>query len=139
MMAQMTQTNISIERRQFIKSVVSGACEHFNKPKLPLEIKAFTRSFLNIRLISYSKHIKRMNLPYSYMTNIAKDSYTDYYADINMYYIYYNDIDRNIVSSNRYRWNIAHELGHVLLGHLRDNEKTRLTRPALPDDEYYDL
>lgn len=53
-----------------------------------------------------------------------------------MYYIYYNDIDSNIVASNRYRWNIAHELGHVLLGHLSDNEQTRLTRPALPDDEY---
>ncbi len=136
MMVQMTQTNISIERRQFIKSVVVSAYEHFNKPKLPLEIKSFTRSFSNIRLISYSKHMKRMSLPYSYLINIAKDSYTDYYADINMYYIYYNDIDCNIVSSNRYRWNIAHELGHVLLGHLSDNERTRLTRPTLPYDEY---
>lgn len=132
----MTQTNIPIDRRQVIKSVVADAYEHFNKPKLPLEVKAFARSFSNIRLTSYSKHMKRMNLTYSYITNIAKDSYTDYYADINMYYIYYNDIDSNIVTSNRYRWNIAHELGHVLLGHLRDNEKTRLTRPALPDDEY---
>ena len=83
--------------------------------------------------------MKRMNLPYSFMTNIAKDSYTDYYTNINMYYIYYNDIDHNIVSSNRYRWNIAHELGHVLLNHLVDNEKTRLTRPGLSDDEYQNL
>lgn len=132
----MTLTNIPYERRQFIKSVAINAYEHFNKPKLPLEIKALTRSFSYIRLISYKKYIKDINVSYENLISIAKDSYTDYYADMEMYYIYYNDIDRNIVTSNRYRWNIAHELGHVLLGHLRDNEKTRLTRPALPDDEY---
>lgn len=132
----MTQTNIPYERRNQIKSIVAVAYEHFANPKLPLEVKAFVRSFSNIRLTSYSKHMKRIGVSYEYLISIAKDSYTDYYANMEMYYIYYNDIDRNIVTSNRYRWNIAHELGHVLLGHLRDNEKTRLTRPALPDDEY---
>lgn len=132
----MTQTNIPDKRRQFIKSIVADACEHFNKPKLPLEIKALTRSYLNIRLISYSKHMKCMGLPYSYIIDIAKDSYTDYYADSNLYYIYYNDLDYNINSSNRYRWNIAHELGHVLLKHLSDNKKTRLLRSSLSDAEY---
>ena len=136
MMVQMTQIKISVERRKFIKSIVADAYEHFNNPKLPLEVKALARSYSNIRLIPYSKHMKRMNLPYSYMTNIAKDSYTDYYANMNMYYIYYNDIDYNIVTSNRYRWNIAHELGHVLLQHLSENQKTRLSRPGLSEDEY---
>ncbi len=30
---------------------------------------------------------------------------------------YYNDIEPNIVNSNRVRWNLAHELGHIILGH----------------------
>lgn len=132
----MTQTNISVERRNYIKSIVADACEHFNKPKLPLQIKALVRSYSNIRLISYSKHMERMNLPYSYMTAIAKDSYTDYYVAHNLYYIYYNDLDNNINSSNRYRWNIAHELGHILLNHLSANNKTRILRTNLSDAEY---
>ena len=139
MMVQMTQTNITDERRAYIKSVVINAYLHFNKPKLPLEIKSLTRSYANVRLISYSKQIRQVGDTYYRLTGIAKDAYTDYYANVNMYYIYYNDIDRNIIESNRYRWNIAHELGHVLLGHLSENDKTRILRSKLSDLEYDEL
>lgn len=135
----MTQTNIPSARRNYIKSVVADACIHFNAPKLPLEIKAFVRSYSNIRLISYSKHIRKMGVTYDYLVSIAKDSFTDYYANADMYYIYYNDLDYHIVNSNRYRWNIAHELGHILLGHLSENGKTRILRSSLSDSEYDEL
>ena len=132
----MIQIEISPERRQHIKSIIIEACTHFNRPKLPFEIKALARSYSNIRLIAYSKQIKKMHISYEHLTSIAKDAYTDYYADADLYYIYYNDLDYNIVNSNRYRWNIAHELGHVLLRHLVDNNKTRILRSNLSDAEY---
>ena len=60
-----------------------------------------------------------------------------YGFDPNIYIIYYNDIDsHNIINSNRYCWNIAHELGHILLEHHKTNEKTRIFRSSLSNQEY---
>lgn len=67
----------------------------------------------------------------------TSDSCADYYADFDKYIIYYNDIDfANVVNSNRYRWNIAHELGHILLDHHKSTDKTRIYRCSLSDKEY---
>lgn len=134
----MTQTNIPRHRRNEIKYIVFLTLEHSHSISIPVEIKRITRSFKNIRLISYSKQMKKMNITYNQMLNYAEtnDACTDYYKDANMYYIYYNDIAPNIVKSNRYRWNIAHELGHVLLRHHINNDKTRIFRNSLSTDEY---
>lgn len=138
MMVRMTQTNISSERRLQIKETVYNALLHSNTCNLPIKIKAIVRSYKNIRLISYSKHMKKFNISYEKMKTYAqtKDAFTDYYTSKNLYCIYYNDLDTNIVTSNRYRWNIAHELGHVLLDHHKTNDKTRIFRCTLSDKEY---
>ena len=124
----MTQTNISKERRLEIKSAVYNALIHSGICHLPIKIKSIARSYKNVRLISFSKHMKRLNISYEDMKAYAKtkDAFTDYYVNEDMFYIYYNDLDLNIVTSNRYRWNIAHELGHVLLNHHKNNSKTRI-------------
>lgn len=134
----MTQTNISTKRRLEIKNAVYYALIHSGNCNLPIKIKSIVRSYKNIRLISFSKHMKRLNISYEEMKAYAKtkDAFTDYYANEEMYYIYYNDLDTNIVTSNRYRWNIAHELGHVLLEHHKNNDKTRIFRCSLSDEEY---
>lgn len=83
--------------------------------------------------------MKRYNLTYDEMKEYCgtSDSCADYNATHNKYIIYYNNLNNtNIVSSNRYRWNIAHELGHVLLGHHKCNDKTRIYRCSLSDSEY---
>ena len=49
---------------------------------------------------------------------------------------YYNDIDKNIVSSNRVRWNLAHELGHVILNHHEMAGLEKLYRVGLDDETY---
>lgn len=137
----MTQTNISKERRLEIKSAVYNALIHSGICHLPIKIKSIARSYKNVRLISFSKHMKRLNISYEDMKAYAKtkDAFTDYYVNEDMFYIYYNDLDLNIVTSNRYRWNIAHELGHVLLNHHKNNSKTRVFRCALSDEEYDSL
>nr|DAR36836.1 MAG TPA: putative Zn peptidase [Caudoviricetes sp.] len=140
-MVQMTQTNISLERRKEIKEAVYKTLTHYDNYFIPVKIKAIARSFTNIRLISYSKHMKKMNMPYDGMLKFAgtKDACTDYYAKANLFIIYYNDIDRNITTSNRYRWNIAHELGHIMLDHHITHEKTRIFRNELSCSEYDEL
>lgn len=137
----MTQTNISFERRKEIKEAVYKTLAHYGHYFIPVKIKAIARSFANIRLISYSKHIKKLNISYDTMLKFAgtKDACTDYYANSNLFIIYYNDIDRNITTSNRYRWNIAHELGHIMLEHHITHEKTRIFRNELSSSEYNGL
>ncbi len=134
----MIQTNISTKRRLEIKNTVYNALLHSKKCTLPIKIKAITRSYENIRLIPYSKHMRLFDISYEKMRAFAqtKDAFTDYYANEDRYLIYYNDIDINIVTSNRYRWNIAHELGHVLLEHHKRNNNTRIFRCSLSDKEY---
>lgn len=134
----MTSIDILPTRRNEIKQAVIKALKNSDSRCLPLKIKSIVRSFSNVRLISFSKHMKRMNLTYKQMiTSVgSNDACTDFYVDSGLYYIYYNDIDKNITNSNRYRWNIAHELGHILLKHHVDNNKTRIFRSALTDSEY---
>lgn len=67
------------------------------------------------------------------------DACTDYYAESDLYIVYYNDIEKSITLSNRYRWNIAHELGHIILKHQKTHNKTRIFRSELSDSEYDEL
>lgn len=130
---------IEKQRRTEIKKIVLTALMHGLSPcALPIKIKKITRSFSNIKLIPYSKHLKRMNISYLEVVHLCEsyDACTDYYPQKDMYYIYYNDIDNNIKTSNRYRWNIAHELGHVLLKHHIKYNKTRIFRSSLTNVEY---
>ena len=134
----LTMTTISSNRRQEIKGIVLSALQRSPDATLPVKIKAICKSYENIRLIPYSVHMKRHNLSYEEMKEYCgtSDSCADFYANFNKYIIYYNDIDLNIAKSNRYRWNIAHELGHILLGHHKKSDKTRILRSTLTDQEY---
>jgi Zn-dependent peptidase ImmA (M78 family) len=69
----------------------------------------------------------------------TEDAYTLYEFNSDKYLIFYNDISKEIIQSNRYRWNIAHELGHVVLNHHKSNNKAKLFRNTLSEKEYKDL
>ena len=140
-MALMIQINIPEYRKIEIKNAVLLALQNSNAFSLPVKIKAVARSFPNIRLIPFSKHMRCFHLSYNQMITFveSKDACTDFYANKNLYYIYYNDVDASVTTSNRYRWNIAHELGHILLKHHVNNQKTRIFRSSLTDTEYNEL
>ena len=107
---------------------------------LPVPIKKIAKSFPNIRVVPYSKYMNVANLTKEEMYRQAgtEDAYTDYDAKNDRYIICYNDLSPTIMSSNRYRWNIAHELGHIVLKH-HSNKKTRLFRNTLTKGEYNTL
>ncbi len=121
---------ISSDRRNEIKNLVYSAFLHGGSSSLPVKIGNIIRSYSNIKLITYSSQIKKYNITYQELIISAetKDSYVVYNNFCDKYCIYYNDIDRNIVTSNRVRWNLAHELGHVLLKHHRLCNKEKLLR-----------
>lgn len=121
---------ISSKRRNEIKNIVYSALAHGNPISLPVKIGSIIRSYSMIKLITYSSQIKKHNITYQELIISAetKDSYVVYSNSKHKYCIYYNDIDKNIVTSDRVRWNLAHELGHVLLKHHNLCSKEKLLR-----------
>lgn len=105
--------------------------------KLPMPVKKIIKSIPNIRLIKYSTYMRDNNLTLEEMISYAgsTDAFTDYDAEHNKYIIAYNDTNENLLRSCRYRWSIAHELGHVVLKHHK-NDKTKLFRNSLNEKEY---
>lgn len=64
----------------------------------------------------------------------SNDAYTDYLAPKEQYIIYYNDGFVPPWQQARMRWTLAHELGHVLLGHHILHPACHLGQDALPED-----
>lgn len=135
----LTKIMISPVRRTEIKKVVLNTLLHSNYPYLPVDIKKICKSFDFIRLIPFSIHMKRRNLTYIEVCELceSEDACADYYASTGKYIIYYNDvITWKYIASNRYRWSIAHELGHILLNHHIDYKQSKIFRNNLSDLEY---
>jgi Zn-dependent peptidase ImmA (M78 family) len=132
---------ISLLDKEIIKQAVLGTLIKYQIKSLPVDIMLIAESINNCRLIGYSKHMKKFKLSYSNMIAFAEteDACTVYDAKKDKYIIFYNDVDYSIIASNRYRWNVAHELGHVLLKHHITNEKTKMYRNKLSRTEYKSL
>jgi len=125
--------------RKRIKSAVLDTLNAYGKPlPLPLPIKSIVKHFKNIRLIPYSKQMQRRGLSYQEMLDFTgtDDACTDYDGKSKFYIIYYNDCDKSRTDTNRYRWNIAHELGHIRLEHHKRYPDSRLYRNRLSESTY---
>lgn len=134
-----TILEISTNRRNEIKQQVYDTLVKYGTPVLPMKIGALIRNIKHVKLITYSSQIKKYGITYDELILDAetKDSYAVRQGSTGRYCIYYNDIDRNIVTSNRVRWNLAHELGHVILNHHELIGADKLYRKGLNDDAYY--
>lgn len=129
---------ISSNRRAEIKKHVLGTLQNYGQPHVPVKIGNIIRQMHNVKLITYSSQIKKHNITYDELIVDAetKDSYAVWNSTSDRYCIYYNDIDYNIVSSNRVRWNLAHELGHIVLEHHKSCKHHKLFRDGLASSIY---
>ena len=133
------KTMIEPHRRKEIKSIVIAVLEHYGKYYLPVDIKKICKSYDFIRVIPFSVQMKHRNMSLDEVITYCEtdDACADYYYDRNKAIIYYNDVTKwKFINSNRYRWSIAHELGHIMLGHHAATNKTRIFRSSLSDIEY---
>lgn len=114
-----TILEISNERRDEIKTIVLEAFSKCKVPSLPLKIGSLIRSYPNIKLITFSSQMKKYGVSLAEFIAWAgtNDAFCIHLRGVDRYCIYYNDISPQIVNSNRVRWNLAHELGHILLRH----------------------
>lgn len=134
--------SIDRKRRTQIKQAVLRAIDPvYGYLSLPVPVKHIAKSHKHIKLIKYSAFMTLHGLTYTEMLSFADtcDAFTDYQATTNRYLLCYNDKDDVIIHSNRYRWNIAHELGHIFLKHHQEHPETRLLRNSLGEQEYTKL
>ena len=68
----------------------------------------------------------------------SDDAVCYYEIKTNRYIILYNDLDLVKMNCFRYRFSIAHELGHIFLRHLND-ERSRIFRGSFSKKEYDEL
>lgn len=129
---------ISSNRRAEIKSKVIETLEQYATPILPVKIGSLIKQIPYIKLITYSSQINKYHISYNELIINAetKDSYAVYQKSTGRFCIYYNDIDVYIISSNRVRWNLAHELGHVILNHHITAGVETLYRTGIDDASY---
>lgn len=120
-------------RYQYINFIIKQIYVNLNINSYPINILDIFSNYKNCKVVSYSHHMKRSNITYSQMISFAnsKDASTVY--NNKRYLIFYNDLIRPY---ERQYWTLAHELGHIMLGHLENYNNTRIFRSSLSDSEY---
>ncbi len=129
---------ISKKRRKEIKAAVIAVLNNCDKITLPVNIKHIVKCQKNVKLIPYSVQMKRRGFSKEDMLIFSgsRDGFTDYNHNTGQYIAYYNDTDSSLINTKRYRWTIAHELGHITLKHHLYSDKTRVFRSSLSSEEY---
>ena len=129
------------EKKRAIRETVDITLNRLRKAEdraIPIDIKRVVAAQGNCRLVPFSRHMAKFGMSYAEMVGFAEtdDACTFYLANEDKYLIFFNDVDHIMLSSYRYRWSIAHELGHVILRHHLLSNSTKLFRNQLSKEEY---
>ena len=104
--------------------------EEYSKLKeavFPIDLSYLIRNLPSIRLQSYSSLAEKAHTSTNYIAEItgSKDGVTFFCKSKNSYIIEFNDA---ITFPPRIRFTLAHELGHIFLGHLDTEPYGNVTR-----------
>lgn len=103
---------------------------------IPFNFSVFD-TFANFKIITFSKLAKVSDTPIDkvvYYLN-SQNAVLSYNSSKNQWCVFYNDTNIDFIKSNRYRFSIAHEIGHLFLGHLNNNSPMDLQQ-HLSDQQY---
>ena len=101
---------------------------------LPFDIhKALKSHGYALRTYSHLAEKNKVSLDEISETFGSKDGISQYHSQRDKHAICYND---TIKPRGRIQWTLAHELGHITLGHLRDFPETGTEHPALERSSY---
>ena len=86
--------------------------------QLPIDIVSIIKRHDNIKIFTFEKFMKIMNFSYKEIIDRFASEHGFVICDIKQekYIIAYNEQD----SIEPQRWTLAHELGHILKGHLKN-------------------
>lgn len=111
---------ISSKRYQEIQKIANRLAFSFKLLLYPVNVLLYVEKLENCVAVRYSRvcadfFAGDMEAFSGYAC--SADGYTDYLVSEDKYIIYYNDGILEPWSDARMRWTLAHELGHVILGH----------------------
>lgn len=105
-----------------------------NQKKLPLSIKRIISRFPNLYLQKYTVFAKKRGLSMEETFHVLdSEEGCLWRRSDNTYVILYND---TVTNTGRVRFTLAHELGHFILKHHENTNKTILSRYSLSDEAY---
>ena len=110
----------------------------YTNGRLPVDLLHIINQIDNLHLMKYSSFAKKQKLPLKEVCDMlqSEDGALWYQPNTNSYILLYND---TILSRERIRFTIAHELGHYVLRHNELTDKTILSRYSLTTQEYNDF
>ncbi len=118
-----------------IKHAIARLISPHRRLKLPISFIELLEPYKNIRLIPYSLAKRKYGSSFMFRSDDAEVYYS---PSLNRYIIYFNDLDDDKKMFRRHRFSIAHEIGHIFLGHLND-ERTTISRGGLSYKEYREI
>lgn len=128
------------DTKKHIKKTALRVLESAPRLTLPVNIKEIAKAYpiCQCRVIPYSTFMEVTHLTYAQVVDQAgsDDACANYDAKNKLAIIQYNDLNHFSIETNRYRWNIAHELGHIALGHHERYASSKLFRNTMSGREY---
>lgn len=105
-------------RYEEIKQLITDLLSDYSISTLPIDIFLLAQK-MTIKIYKYSEFVIDERIK---IISASQDGMSCYVADTMSYIILYNDEDE--MDSNRIRFTIAHEIGHIALGHESSNQET---------------
>lgn len=132
----MSSLKINPERKAEIKQAVVDCLKLSGIGSLPVPIENIILSVPNLYIKPYSEVAAERNYTEKEVCKALNSNDSCLYQfGKHRGVIFYNDMNRSQIANNRYRWNLAHELGHVCLNHCSD-DRTKIWRNSLSNKDY---
>ena len=103
-------------RYEEIKQLITELLSDYSISTLPIDVFLLAGK-MSIKICKYSEFVVDERIK---IISASQDGMSCYVADSRSYLILYNDE----MDSNRIRFTIAHEIGHIVLGHESSCEET---------------
>lgn len=118
-----------------LKNIAYSFLNQYSNGKLPIDLLHIISQLDNLHLMKYSTFAKENNMDLNQVYQLlnSEDGALWYKSNTQTYILLYND---TIDNKERIRFTIAHELGHYILKHNEETDKTTLSRYTLTEDEY---
>ncbi|WP_294405740.1 zinc ribbon domain-containing protein [uncultured Clostridium sp.] len=129
-------------RYDLVKKTVNNVFLKYNINSYPINIDKLFEYFKdNIRVVSYTKHMKKFDLTEKEVISYfgSEEGCTIYKEKNNKYLIFYNDLSTTYKTPERIRWTLIHELGHILLNHLKEIKGLKIFRNSISEPQYKSL
>lgn len=107
-------------RYNYIKNQLLKLLQLNNSNNYPMDVLELFRLFPNCRVMTYQNFSKKYGSPIEdiILKCESNSGCTHYDSKNNKYLVLYNDSHENYNVDGRILWTLAHELGHIVLGHL---------------------